>query len=197
MDKVTANDNTADTANDNKLMMTDHSETADRMEEWEDQIVTENEEHFNITSTDDNEIVSKNKKDTKLKKFQSGFTKRVMSTLREDTKVKGGMMIQIIKEEWKSNRRSPDRPLSGSAESLHSIKDEPFNEFEKDSESKLKKMKSGFEKKIKDIREDFVDIRDESLHSFNELKETYQEKAEQKKAMMTSFTEEEVKMNVF
>ena len=38
MDKVTANDNTADTANDNKLMMTDHSETADRMEEWEDQI---------------------------------------------------------------------------------------------------------------------------------------------------------------
>eukprot|EP00090_Calanus_glacialis_P002726 TRINITY_DN12036_c0_g1_i1.p1 TRINITY_DN12036_c0_g1~~TRINITY_DN12036_c0_g1_i1.p1 ORF type:complete len:705 (-),score=187.46 TRINITY_DN12036_c0_g1_i1:134-2248(-) len=161
-------------------MMTDHSETADRMEEWEDQIVTENEEHFNISS-DDNEIVSKNKNDSKLKKFQSGFTKRVMSTLREDTKVKGGMMIQIFKEEWKSNRTSPDRPMSGSAESLQSIKDEPFNESEKDSESK-------------DIREDFVDIRDESLHSFNELKETYQEKAEQKKAMMTSFTEEEVKI---
>ena len=133
------------------------------------------------SNSDDNEIVSKNKNDSKLKKFQSGFTKRVMSTLREDTKVKGGMMIQIFKEEWKSNRTSPDRPMSGSAESLQSIKDEPFNESEKDSESK-------------DIREDFVDIRDESLHSFNELKETYQEKAEQKKAMMTSFTEEEVKI---
>ena len=58
----------------------------------------------------------------------------------------------------------------------------------------MKKLRSGLGKKIKDIREDIVDIRDESLHSFNELKEIYQEKAEQKKAMITSFTEEEVKI---
>lgn len=73
MDKVTANDNTADTANDNILMMTDHSETADRMEEWEDQIVTGNEEHFN-ESSDENEMIQKNKNGTKLQKIQSGFT---------------------------------------------------------------------------------------------------------------------------
>ena len=44
-----------------------------------------------------------------------------------------------------------------------------------------------------DIKEDFVDIKDETLHSLSEVKEMYQEKAEQKKAMLTSFTEEEVK----
>eukprot|EP00092_Neocalanus_flemingeri_P023579 GFUD01025569.1.p1 GENE.GFUD01025569.1~~GFUD01025569.1.p1 ORF type:complete len:721 (+),score=203.23 GFUD01025569.1:280-2442(+) len=178
---------------DNNLMMTGYSEVRDTMEEWEDQIVTENEEYFN-ESSDDNETGPKNKKDTKLKKFKNGFTKKVMSTLREDTKEKGGMMIQIFKEEWKSNRKSPDRPMTASTESLQSVKDEPVNDLEKDSESKLKKLRSGLGKKIKDIREDIVDIRDESLHSLHELKEIYQEKAEQKKAMITSFTEEEVKI---
>ena len=181
------------TTNDNNMMMSDCNDSIERMEDWEDQIVTENDEYFN-ESSDDNEVETKNKKGTKLKKFKSGFTKKVMSSLREDTKEKGGMMIQIFKEEWKNNRKSPDRPFMASTESLQSVKDEPVNDLDKDSESKLKKLRSGLGKKIKDIREDIVDIRDESLHSFNELKEIYQEKAEQKKAMITSFTEEEVKI---
>ena len=163
---------------------------------WDEEMMAENEEYFNASS-DENETVLKNKTDTTLKMLKSGLsknTKKVMSTLREDTKGKGGMMIQIFKEEWKNNRKSPDRPLSVSNESLPSIKDDAVNESDKESESKLKKLKSGFGKKIKDIREDIVDIRDESLHSFNELKETYQEKSEQKKAIITSFTEEEVKI---
>jgi len=166
------------------------------MDIWDEEMMAENEEYFNASS-DENETVLKNKTDTTLKMLKSGLsknTKKVMSTLREDTKGKGGMMIQIFKEEWKNNRKSPDRPLSVSNESLPSIKDDAVNESDKESESKLKKLKSGFGKKIKDIREDIVDIRDESLHSFNELKETYQEKAEQKKAIITSFTEEEVKI---
>jgi len=180
------------TANDNK-MMTNCNDSMDRMEDWEDQIVTENDVYFN-ESSDENEPEIKNKKSTKLNKFKNGFTKKVMSTLRDDTKEKGGMMIQIFKEEWKNNRKSPDRPspLTGSTESLVSLKDD--TDIEKDSESKLKRIKSGLGKKIKDIKEDIVDIRDESLHSLNELKEIYQEKAEQKKAMITSFTEEEVKI---
>lgn len=172
--------------------MTEHMNTVEKMEEWEDQVVTENEEYFS-ESLDCNESLPKIKSE-KLKNFKSGLTAKVMSSLREDTKGKGGMMIQILKEEWKNSRKSPDRQLSASTESLQSLKDEPIKETEKDSESKLKKIRSGFGKKIKDIREDFVDIRDESLHSLNELKETYQEKAEQKKAMITSFTEEEVKI---
>jgi len=166
------------------------------MDIWDEEMMAENEEYFNASS-DENETVLKNKTDTTLKMLKSGLsknTKKVMSTLREDTKGKGGMMIQIFKEEWKNNRKSPDRPLSVSNESLPSIKDDAVNESDKESESKLKKLKSGFGKKIKDIREDIVDIRDESLHSLNELKETYQEKAEQKKAIITSFTEEEVKI---
>ena len=46
---------------------------------------------------------------------------------------------------------------------------------------------------MKDIREDIADIRDESLHSLIEIKEVYQEKAEQKKAMLSSFTDDEVR----
>ena len=47
---------------------------------------------------------------------------------------------------------------------------------------------------IKDIKEDIVDMKGESLQSLNDLKELYQEKAEQKKAILNSFTEEEVKI---
>ena len=72
-------------------------------------------------------------------------------------------------------------------------KEKKQNDVENCSDSKLKKLKSGWGQKIKDIREDIVDIRDESLHSLIEIKEVYQEKAEQKKAILTSFTEDEVR----
>jgi len=184
---------TTNDININKAKITDLTENLDRMEEWEEQIVTETDEYFN-DSSDDIESEQKIKINTKLKRFKNGLTKKVMSSLKDDTKEKGGMMIQIFKEEWKNTRKSPDRPMTASTESLNSVKDEPFNELDKDSDSKLKKLKSGLGKKIKDIREDIVDIRDESLHSLSEFKEIYQEKAEQKKAMITSFTEEEVKI---
>ena len=48
--------------------------------------------------------------------------------------------------------------------------------------------------KIKDIKEDIVDMKGESLQSLNDLKELYYDKAEQKKAILNSFTEEEVKV---
>ena len=113
------------------------------MDIWDEEMMAENEEYFNASS-DENETVLKNKTDTTLKMLKSGLsknTKKVMSTLREDTKGKGGMMIQIFKEEWKNNRKSPDRPLSVSNESLPSIKDDAVNESDKESESKLKKLK--------------------------------------------------------
>ena len=170
--KVTANDN-----NDNNILTT----AADNMEEWEEQVLAENEENF----SDSLQFYENIQSDGKSKNSKSGLTAKVMS-LKQETKGKGGMVIKMLKEEWKSSKSSLDKQLSASSESLQSIKDESEKE-----ESKLQKIKAGFGKKIKDIKEDIIDIKDESLHSFNELKETYQEKADQKKAMITSFTEEE------
>merc|ERR1712013_965605 len=153
----------------------------DNMEEWEEQVLAENEENF----SDSLQFYENIQSDGKSKNSKSGLTAKVMS-LKQETKGKGGMVIKMLKEEWKSSKSSLDKQLSASSESLQSIKDESEKE-----ESKLQKIKSGFGKKIKDIKEDIIDIKDESLHSFNELKETYQEKADQKKAMITSFTEEE------
>ena len=108
--------------------------------------------------------------------------KKFVETTRDDfNEKKNGNMIDHLKEDCKINSKSPERLSKGSSESLQL------------SDSKLKKLKSGFGQKIKDIREDIVDIRDESLHSLIEIKEVYQEKAEQKKAILTSFTEDEVR----
>jgi len=60
--------------------------------------------------------------------------------------------------------------------------------------SKLQKFKTGLGRKLNDIVGDMQDIRDEGIHRANELKVEYQERAEQKKAIITSFTEEEVKI---
>ena len=61
------------------------------MDIWDEEMMAENEEYFNASS-DENETVLKNKTDTTLKMLKSGLsknTKKVMSTLREDTKGKG------------------------------------------------------------------------------------------------------------
>ena len=157
----------------------------DSMEEKDDMVTTDNgKEEENST-----------RREKKQSLLKSGLTKKIVATVKEDfNENKGGSIVKIFKEEWKSNSKSPDRYLiKGSAESLQFLKDGQKDEIENVSDSKLKKLKTGLGQKIKDIREDIVDIRDESLHSLNEIKEVYQEKAEQKKAILTSFTEEEVR----
>ena len=157
----------------------------DSMEEKDDMVKTDNgKEEENST-----------RREKKQSLLKSGLTKKIVATVKEDfNENKGGSIVKIFKEEWKSNSKSPDRHLiKGSAESLQFLKDGQKDEIENVSDSKLKKLKTGLGQKIKDIREDIVDIRDESLHSLNEIKEVYQEKAEQKKAILTSFTEEEVR----
>ena len=107
---------------------------------------------------------------------------------KEDKTLKGdanekkvGHIMTHIKDDNKGNGQSPERQPKQALEGF---------QF---PDSKLKKLKSGLGQKMKDIREDIVDIRDESLHSLIEIKEVYQEKAEQKKAILTSFTEDEVR----
>ena len=121
-----------------------------------------------------------------LVKYTSGLTKKVAS-FKKDSKEKSEIVKAFLKED------SPKVSV------IHKMKDELLkhdgSENEDDnSESKLRKITQGLGKKIKDIKSDVVEFRDESLQSFNDLKEVYHEKAEQKKAIINSFTEEEVKI---
>ena len=123
-----------------------------------------------------------------LVKYTSGLTKKVAS-FKKDSKEKSEIVKAFLKED------SPKVSVSV----IHKMKDELLkqdgSENEDDnSESKLRKITQGLGKKIKDIKSDVVEFRDESLQSFNDLKEIYHEKAEQKKAIINSFTEEEVKI---
>merc|ERR1712179_245843 len=99
---------------------------ADNMEEWEEQVEAENEEHFSESFHYYENIQC----DGKSKNSKSGLSAKVMS-LREETKGKGEMVIKMLKEEWKSSRSSLDKQLSASSESLQSIKDESEKEESK------------------------------------------------------------------
>ena len=126
----------------------------------------------------------------KLGKYKADITKKVVS-LKEDSKGKTEMVMAYIKE---------DSPLKNGVTVLQKkvkeeiLKQEGSENEEENSESKLRKLTQGLGKKIKDIRSDIVEIKDEGLQSLSDLKEVYQEKAEQKKAIINSFTEEEVKI---
>ena len=126
----------------------------------------------------------------KLVKYKTGLTKKV-SSFKEESKEKSEIMKNFMKE---------DSPLVNGVTVLQKkLKDEflkhDSSENEDDmSESKIRKITCGLGKKIKDIKSDIVEIKDESLQSLSDLKEIYQEKAEQKKAIINSFTEEEVKL---
>merc|ERR1712013_29734 len=91
----------------------------DNMEEWEEQVQVENEENF----SDSLQFYENIQSDGKSKNSKSGLTAKVMS-LKQETKGKGGMVIKMLKEEWKSSKNSLDKQLSASSESLQSIKDE-------------------------------------------------------------------------
>ena len=125
----------------------------------------------------------------KLGKYKADITKKVVS-LKEDSKGKTEMVMAYIKE---------DSPLKNGVTVLQKKvkeeirKQEGSETEEENSESKLRKLTQGLGKRIKDIRSDIVEIKDESLQSLSDLKEVYQEKAEQKKAIINSFTEEEVR----
>ena len=127
----------------------------------------------------------------KLSRYTSELSKKVAS-LKEESKEKTDAVKTYIKE---------DSPLKNGMSVLQKkvkeelLKQEQSSETEEEnSESKLRKLTSGLGKKIKDIKTDIVEIKDESLQSLSDLKEIYQEKAEQKKAIINSFTEEEVKI---
>ena len=126
----------------------------------------------------------------KLSKYTSELSKKVAS-LKEESKEKTDAVKTYIKE---------DSPLKNGMTVLQKkvkeelLKQESPESEEENSESKLRKLTSGLGKKIKDIKTDIVEIKDESLQSLSDLKEIYQEKAEQKKAIINSFTEEEVKI---
>ena len=126
----------------------------------------------------------------KLGKYKADITKKVVS-LKEDSKGKTEMVMAYIKE---------DSPLKNGVTVLQKkvkeeiLKQEGSENEEENSESKLRKLTQGLGKKIKDIKSDIVEIKDEGLQSLSDLKEVYQEKAEQKKAIINSFTEEEVKI---
>ena len=125
----------------------------------------------------------------KLGKYKADITKKVVS-LKEDSRGKTEMVMAYMKE---------DSPLKNGVTVLQKkmkeeiLKHEGSENEEENSESKLRKLTQGLGKKIKDIKSDIVEIKDESLQSLSDLKEIYQEKAEQKKAIINSFTEEEVK----
>ena len=123
----------------------------------------------------------------RLLKYKTVVAKKVGS-LKEESKEKSEVVRSFLKEE----------SLSSGVNKIQKMKEDILkNESEADeenSESKFRKLTSGLGKKIKDIKEDIVDMKGESLQSLNDLKELYQEKAEQKKAILNSFTEEEVKI---
>ena len=144
---------------------------------------------MNTTDTD-SDAGNKNKIqniNNNLVKYTSGITKKVAS-FKKDSKEKTEIVKAFLKED------SPKVSVISKVKD-ELLKQETVSENEDDnSESKLRKLTQGLGKKIKDIKSDIVDIRDESLQSFNDLKEIYHEKAEQKKAIINSFTEEEVKI---
>ena len=80
-------------------------------------------------------------------------------------------------------RKSPEGDkLTSSSESLQMRDEEVFNHFHQPifipnfqgEASKLKKFKTGLGRRLNDIVGDMQDIRDEGLHSLNELKVEYQ-----------------------
>lgn len=148
--------------------------------------------------------------DKGFRKLTSGLGKKIKEK-KEETK----HAVSFFKEEIKEKklvetlnqmaRRTPDRKTPDKKTPERSLENDSVNDVDEDSfeededipdneksESRFGKLRHGIGRKFKGIREEFVDIRDESLHSFNEFREVYQEKAEQKKAILTSFTEEEM-----
>ena len=123
----------------------------------------------------------------RLLKYKTVVAKKVGS-LKEESKEKSEVMKSFLKEESISVGVNKIQRMT---EDLLKNESEPE---EDNSESKFRKLTSGLGKKIKDIKEDIVDMKGESLQSLNDLKELYQEKAEQKKAILNSFTEEEVRI---
>ena len=124
----------------------------------------------------------------KLSKYKTVVAKKVGS-LKEESKEKSEVVRSFLKEE--SAVAAGVTKIQKMTEEL--LKNESETE-EENSESKFRKLTSGLGKKIKDIKEDIVDMKGESLQSLNDLKELYYDKAEQKKAILNSFTEEEVKV---
>ena len=108
-------------------------------------------------------------------------SRKIGGIVNESNEKKVCPIINHLKDEDRNSSNSPER-LS-----------KPPSETFQFSDCKLKKLTSGLGQKMKDIREDIAEIRDESLHSLIEIKEEYQEKAEQKKAILSSFTEDEVR----
>ena len=125
---------------------------------------------------------------SKLSKYKTVVAKKVGS-LKDESKEKSEAVRSFLKEE--SAVAAGVTKIQKMTEEL--LKNESETE-EENSESKFRKLTSGLGKKIKDIKEDIVDMKGESLQSLNDLKELYYDKAEQKKAILNSFTEEEVKV---
>ena len=136
-----------------------------------------------------NLVADKSKMNNKFDKYTSALSKRVAS-FKEDSKEKSDIVMAYMKE---------DSPLKNGVTVLQkkmkedTMRPELSETEEENSESKFRKLTQGLGKKIKDIKSDIVEIKDESLQSLSDLKEIYQEKAEQKKAILNSFTDEEVK----
>ena len=141
------------------------------------------------TDNHPNLVGDKSKMNNKFDKYTSALSKRVAS-FKEDSKEKSDIVMAYMKE---------DSPLKNGVTVLQkkmkedTMRPEVSETEEENSESKFRKLTQGLGKKIKDIKSDIVEIKDESLQSLSDLKEIYQEKAEQKKAILNSFTEEEVK----
>ena len=112
-------------------------------------------------------VATKMNINNRLLKYKTVVAKKVGS-LKEESKGKSEVVKSFLKDE----------PISVGVNKIQKITEDLLrNESEtedENSESKFRKLTSGLGKKIKDIKEDFVDMKGESLQSLNDLKELYQ-----------------------